>query len=111
MSTGGLVLVSQRSADGVSDQRPGPAGAHAVLDGHDDVVTAGVGDHVGVEGPDDAHVPDRHVVTVGGQDVGRLLGGFEHLSDGQDADGAGVAGSPRRTRRPRRPAPTWSGLT
>ena len=110
-STGGLRLVSTRSATASAINDPGPAGPHAVLDGHDQVVTAGVGDHLGVEGAHHPDVPDGHLVALGRQDVGGFLGGFDHLSDRQDADRAGLLACPRRTRRALRPEPTWSAPT
>ena len=42
------------------------------------------------------------------QDAGRLLGGLDHLADGQDAD---LAVCPRRTRRARQPEPDLVGPT
>ena len=85
--TGGAVWPSSSAGAG-DGSRHGGAGAavgEAVLDRDDGPVAGGVGDHVGVERLDAAHVPHGGLDAVGGQRAGGSLGRFEHLAHGQQA--------------------------
>ncbi len=74
----------------VDDRGSGAADTNAVLDGDDQLVGRGVGEHVVVERLHHADVPHRRLDAVGREQVGGLERGLDHPTDGQQAHvGAG----------------------
>jgi hypothetical protein len=70
----------------VHDAGAGPALADAVLDGDHHRMASRVGDHLGVEGRDDPHVPHGASHAFGFESAGGSLGCGQQLAHREDAD-------------------------